>query len=310
VRELLSRASTKYTRRSARKKGLGGKTVYPLLWILPSVALMVAIVVVPIVDLFITSFSEVGLSGLREGFNGVENYVSLFQDPVFPRVLINTVIWTVTIVGITVILSLGIASLLNEEFVGRRLVRSALIVPWAVSLLITAVIWKWIFDFRYGTLNLILKELGIIEKNVNWLAQPATSFPAMIAVGIFVSLPFTSFVLLAGLQAISAELYEAARVDGANRWKRFVHITLPQLRPTLTVAVVLNTIYVFNSFPIVWAMTRGEPLNKTDIIFTYLYKLGFEERQLGVAAAVSVISFLILIAFSASYVWFVTRREN
>ena len=310
MRELLSRASTKYTRRSARKKGLGGKAVYPLLWILPSVALMVAIVVVPIVDLFITSFSEVGLSGLRQGFNGVENYVALFQDPVFPRVLINTVIWTVAIVGITIILSLGIASLLNEEFVGRRLVRSALIVPWAVSLLITAVIWKWIFDFRYGTLNLILKELGIIEKNVNWLAQPATSFPAMIAVGIFVSLPFTSFVLLAGLQAISAELYDAARVDGANRWKRFVYITLPQLRPTLTVAVVLNTIYVFNSFPIVWAMTRGEPLNKTDIIFTYLYKLGFEERQLGVAAAVSVISFLILITFSASYVWFVTRRES
>jgi multiple sugar transport system permease protein len=310
VRDLLSRASTKYARRSARKKGLVGRTAYPHLWILPSVALMVAIIVVPIIDLFITSFSEVSFSGLREGFNGVDNYVSLFHDPVFPRVLMNTVIWTVAIVGITIVLSLGIASLLNEEFVGRRLVRAALIVPWAVSLLITAVIWKWVFDFRYGTLNLILQDLGIIEKNVNWLAQPATSFPAMIAVGIFVSLPFTSFVLLAGLQAISAELYEAARVDGANGWKRFVHITLPQLRPTLTVAVVLNTIYVFNSFPIVWTMTRGEPLNKTDIIFTYLYKLGFEERQLGEAAAVSVISFLILITFSASYVWFVTRRES
>ncbi len=271
---------------------------------------MVAIIVVPIIDLFITSFSEVSVSGLRQGFNGVENYVSLFQDPVFPRVLINTVVWTVAIVGITIVLSLGIANLLNEKFVGRRLARAALIIPWAVSLLITAVIWKWIFDFRYGTLNLTLQELGIIETNVNWLAQPATSFPAMIAVGIFVSIPFTSFVLLAGLQAISAELYEAARVDGANSWKRFVYVTLPQLRPTLTVAVVLNTIYVFNSFPIVWAMTRGEPLNKTDIIFTYLYKLGFEQRQLGVAAAVSVISFLILVTFSASYVWFVTRRES
>ena len=100
-----------------KKKGLGGRTVYPHLWILPSVALMVAIIVVPIIDLFITSFSEVSISGLREGFNGVENYVALFQDPVFPRVLINTVIWTVAIVGITIILSLGIASLLNEEFV-------------------------------------------------------------------------------------------------------------------------------------------------------------------------------------------------
>jgi multiple sugar transport system permease protein len=308
VRELSSRASRRYARRSA-KKGLGGRNLYPYLWILPSVVLMVAIIVVPIIDLFITSVSEVSFSGVRGEFNGGANYVSLFQDPVFPRVLINTLVWTVAIVGITIILSLGIASLLNEKFVGRRLVRAALVVPWAVSLLITAVIWKWIFDFRYGTLNLILKELGIIENNVNWLAQPVTSFPAMIAVGIFVSLPFTSFVLLAGLQAISAELYEAARVDGADRWKRFRHVTLPQLRPTLTVAVVLNTIYVFNSFPIVWAMTKGEPLNKTDIIFTYLYKLGFEQRQLGEAAAVSVISFLILVTFSASYVWFVTRRE-
>jgi multiple sugar transport system permease protein len=308
VRDLLSSASRKYAGRFA-KKGLGGKSVYPYLWILPSVLLMVAIIIVPIIDLFITSFSEVSFSGVRGELNGGANYVSLFQEPVFPRVLINTLVWTVAIVGITIILSLGIASLLNEKFVGRRLVRAALVVPWAVSLLITAVIWKWIFDFRYGTLNLILKELGIIEDNVNWLAQPVTSFPAMIAVGIFVSLPFTSFVLLAGLQAISAELYEAARVDGANRWKRFRYVTLPQLRPTLTVAVVLNTIYVFNSFPIVWAMTKGEPLNKTDIIFTYLYKLGFEQRELGEAAAVSVISFLILVTFSASYVWFVTRRE-
>ncbi len=310
MRKLSSRASTKHIRRPAREKSLGGKSVYPHLWILPSVTLMVAIIVVPIIDLFITSFSEVSFSGVRGGFNGVENYVSLFQDPVFPRVLINTVIWTVGIVGITVVLSLGIANLLNEKFVGRRLVRVALIIPWAVSLLITAVIWRWIFDFRYGTLNLVLQQLGIIEENVNWLAQPVTSFPAMIAVGIFVSIPFTSFVLLAGLQSISAELYEAAKVDGADRWKRFVYVTLPQLRPTLTVAVVLNTIYVFNSFPIVWAMTRGEPLNKTDIIFTYLFKLGFEQRQLGVAAAVSVISFLILVSFSAAYVWFATRRES
>lgn len=307
--ELLGRASRKYVRRSARKDR-AGKTVYPYLWILPSVLLMVAIIVVPIIDLFITSFSEVSFSGVRGEFNGGANYVALFKDPVFPRVLINTLVWTVAIVGITIILSLGIASLLNEEFVGRRLVRAALIVPWAVSLLITAVIWKWIFDFRYGTFNLILKEAGIIEGNINWLAEPSTSFPAMIAVGIFVSIPFTSFVLLAGLQAISAELYEAAKIDGADKWKSFLYVTLPQLRPALTVAVVLNTIYVFNSFPIVWAMTRGEPLNKTDLIFTYLYKLAFVERQLGEAAAISVVSFLLLITFAASYVSLVTRSGD
>lgn len=309
MRELQNRVRTKYARRFV-KRGRIGTRVVPYLWILPSVTLMVAIILVPIIDLFITSFSEVSSAGLRQGFNGVDNYVYLFRDPVFGRVLINTVVWTVSIVGITVILSLGIANLLNQPFVGRRIVRAAVVVPWAVSLLITAVIWRWIFDFRYGTFNLMLNRLGIIERNINWLAEPSTSFPAMIAVGIFVSIPFTSFVLLAGLQAISGELYEAASIDGAGAWKRFLYVTLPQLKPPLTVAVVLNTIYVFNSFPIVWAMTRGEPLNRTDIIFTYLYKVGFEDRQLGISAAISVISFVILIIFSAVYVWLVTRRES
>jgi multiple sugar transport system permease protein len=309
VRKLLRRSSTEHAGRIA-KRGRVVKSVYPYLYILPSVILMAGIIAVPIIDLFITSFSEVSSAGIRRGFNGVDNYVALFQDPVFPRVLINTLVWTVSIVGITVILSLGIANLLNSQFVGRRIVRAAVVIPWAVSLLITAVIWRWIFDFRYGTFNLMLTKAGITEANVNWLNQPSTSFPAMIAVGIFVSIPFTSFVLLAGLQAISAELYEAASIDGAGKWQRFRYVTLPQLKPPLTVAVVLNTIYVFNSFPIVWAMTRGEPLNRTDIIFTYLYKLGFEQRQLGVAASISVISFLILISFSAFYVWFVTRKED
>jgi multiple sugar transport system permease protein len=189
-------------------------------------------------------------------------------------------------------------------------VRGVLVVPWAVSLLITSIIWRYILDYRYGTLNLVLKKLGIIEQNVNWIGNPTLAFAVMIWVGVLVTIPFISFVILAGLQSIPGELYEAASIDGAGRWASFFRITLPQLRSSLTVSVVLCTIYVFNSFPIVWTITKGDPLNRTDVVFTYLYKLGFEQRLIGEAAAISVVSFLILLMFSIAYVSLLTREET
>jgi multiple sugar transport system permease protein len=216
----------------------------------------------------------------------------------------------VSVVGISTLLSLGIASLLNREFPGRRLVRAALIIPWAVSLIITSVIWKYILDYNYGILNLILTKLHLIDHNIYWLAEPSVSFPAMIGVGIFVTIPFTSFVILSGLQSISADLYESAGVDGASSWGKFYHITLPLLKQPLTISTVLNTIYVFNSFPIIWSMTKGDPVNQTDTIITYLYKLAFLSHKMGDAAAVSVISFALLLVFSIVYVTIAMRREQ
>jgi multiple sugar transport system permease protein len=286
------------------------RTVPPQLWLVPSLLLIFTIVIYPIYELFIISLSEVSLSGLRKGFIGFDNFTAIFKDETFLMVLKNTFIWTVSVVGISTVLSLGIASLLNQQFPGRRIVRAALVIPWAVSLIITAVIWKWILNYNYGTLNLLLNKLHIINESIYWLATPATSFPAMIWVGIFVTIPFTSFVILSGLQAIPHDLYESASVDGANSWGKFFHITLPQLRPALTVSTVLNTIYVFNSFPIVWSITKGDPINKTDLIITYLYKLAFQVNKMGHAAAVSVIGFLMLFAFAILYVTIAVRKEN
>lgn len=279
----------------------------PYLWILPSLLLIVLVTVFPIIELVMTSLSKVSLSGIRKELIGLKNYTALLEDGTLFPVLKNTLIWTVSVVGISTLLSLGIASLLNREFPGRRLVRAALIIPWAVSLIITSVIWKWILDYHYGILNLLLTRLHIIDKNIFWLADPALSFPAMIGVGIFVTIPFTTFVILAGLQSIPGDLYEAASVDGAGRWTRFFHITLPLLKPSLTISTVLNTIYVFNSFPIIWSITRGDPVNQTDTVITYLYKLAFEVHKMGQAAAVSVISFLLLFAFAILYVTLTAR---
>ncbi|MDQ0338310.1 multiple sugar transport system permease protein [Caldalkalibacillus uzonensis] len=283
---------------------------HPYLWLLPSLILMFIVTFIPIVELFITSFSRVSLAGVRHEITGFENYVAVSSKPTFYMVLKNTLIWTVAVVGFSTILSLGIAILLNQKFIGRRLVRAALIVPWAVSLIITSAIWKWILDYNYGTLNYLLSKFNLINENIYWLASPSLSFPLMIWVGIFVTLPFTSFVILSGLQTISNDLYEAASIDGADGWKRFFFITLPLIKQPLTVSVVLNTIYVFNSFPIIWTITQGDPVNQTDTVITYLYKLAFQTNKMGEAAAVSVISFLLLLAFTIVYVSIVLRRER
>jgi len=216
----------------------------------------------------------------------------------------------VVVVGVSTILSLGISLLLNEKFRGRSFVRAAIILPWATSLVITAAVWKWVFDYNYGTLNLILTNLHIIKSNIYWLAASSSSFPILLWAGIFDTMPFTVIVLLAGLQSIPETLYESANIDGANAWKKFIHITLPMLKQSITVTTVLNIIYVFNAFPIIWTITRGEPLNQTDTVVTYLYKQAFQVNKMGQAAAISVISFLILMVFSILYVTISMRRED
>ncbi|HHW48166.1 MAG TPA: sugar ABC transporter permease [Clostridiaceae bacterium] len=295
-------------------KGIGKKgkikKLIPYLWIAPSVLLIAVIIFVPILELFLTSFSKVSLAGIRKGLIGFGNFKDLFSDKAFLIVLKNTLVWTIAVVGISTVLSIGIALILNKKFPGRRIVRAVLIFPWATSLIITAAMWKYIFDFNYGIMNLILQKAGIIKENIYWLAKPEISFPVLIWVGIFVTIPFTSFVILAGLQTIPIVLYESGSIDGASGWRSFCYITLPLLKESLTVSTVLNVIYVFNSFPIIWTITRGDPLNQTDTVVTYLYKMAFQANKMGQAAAVSVISFLILLAFSILYVSIVMRRSD
>jgi multiple sugar transport system permease protein len=164
--------------------------------------------------------------------------------------------------------------------------------------MINAIIWRWILDGQYSIINAFLMGTGLVDGPIIWLGTEYLNWFWLLSVGILVSIPFTSFSLLAGLQSISHEIYEAARVDGAGFGATLRGITLPLLRPTLIVTTVLNVIYVFNSFPIIWVMTEGGPAYRTDILITYLYKKAFREGQFGLAAAMAVLSFLALLAFS------------
>jgi len=178
-------------------------------------------------------------------------------------------------------------------------------------LIMTAKLFAWIYDYYFGLLNRALTGLGLVDAPVDWLGDDATVMGAMIAVGVFVSLPFTTYVLLAGLQTIPGEVYEAARVDGASAWRTYRTVTLPLLRPALLVAAVLNAIYVFNSFPLIWTLNDRNPGFAHDTMVTYMYKIAFKSalRDVGLAAALGVVNVLVILGAVALYLRAASVRE-
>ena len=282
----------------------------PYIWLLPSILMMGILILLPIITVFQTSFSEISKAGKNKGFNGVDNYIWIFNNPTFRSTLVNTVVWTIVVVGVSTLFGIILGLVLNEKFVGRKIVRAIVVFPWATALIIQSVIWKYIINADYGALNNLLYNLGIIDSYKNWTATPQAFFAWECFVGILVTVPFVTFCVLSGLQSIDATLYEAADVDGANFWNRLFRVTMPLLMPSLTVSTVLNIIYVFNSFPIIYTMTKGAPANKTDTLVTFLYMLNFYDRKKGPATALSVIGFLVLCLCSGIYMLGVMRKEE
>ncbi len=282
----------------------------PYVWLLPSLVLIAVFVVFPIFIVFKLSFSEISQGGVIGGFIGLDNYIEAVKLPAFKTVMLNTLWWVLSVVGLSTLLGFVIALVLNQKFRGRKIARSILVFPWATSLVIQASVWNYIIKYEYGNLNNVLLNLGILNHAVNWRASYPVEFIWECAVGVFVTVPFVAFCVLAGLQSIDGSLYEAATVDGAGFWSKLWKITLPMVRPSLTVSTVLNIIYVFNSFPIVYTMTKGAPAHKTDTMITYLYMLSFYERRKGPATALSVIGFLILCLCAGIYMMSVMRKEE
>ncbi|MET7451461.1 sugar ABC transporter permease [Streptomyces sp. NPDC005574] len=293
-----------------RQRGRGLRALEPLLWLGPAVVLILTMVVWPVVEMVRTSLTRISSTGLSLGSAGLGNYADLFAEEDLSGVLLRTLIWVVGVVTVTLFLSLGLAQLLNARFPGQRVVRWALIVPWAASVLMTALIWRWMLNDFYGVVNRVLMDVGLLDKPVNWLADPVLGFAAMMAVAVFVSLPFTSFVVLSGLQTIPSEVYEAARMDGAGTARTYLSVTLPLLRPSLLVAAIINIINVFNSFPIIWAMTRGGPGFATDTTTTFMYKLAFDNQSVGESAAMAVVNFALILVVVLAYLRVVRRREE
>ncbi|MDO5412390.1 MAG: sugar ABC transporter permease [bacterium] len=287
-----------------------GQKIEPYVWLLPSLILMAIFVVFPICIVFRIAFSEVSKSGLVGGFVGFKNFADAISLPAFKTVMLNTLYWVVSVVVLSTVIGFIVAMVLNQDFKGRKIARAIVVFPWATSLVIQASVWNYIIKYEYGNLNNILLNLGIIKEAINWRSSYQIEFIWECGVGIFVTIPFVTFCVLSGLQSIDKSLYEAAEIDGASFWDRLFNITIPLVKPSLTVATVLNIIYVFNSFPIIYTMTKGAPANKTDTLVTFLYMLNFYDRKKGPATALSVIGFLVLCLCSGIYMLGVMRKEE
>ncbi|MHA7226300.1 multiple sugar transport system permease protein [Arthrobacter sp. AG1021] len=271
-------------------------------WIGPALLLILAIVVFPAGYMIYNSTRKISSVGTDLHSVGLANFSTIFADPALPRILANTFFWVVSVVLITVVISLALAQFLSKPFPGRTIVRMAVIVPWAASVVMTTTVFYYGLDPNYGIFNHFFVQIGLMDEGFGWTKNAIPAMAVSVVVAIFVSIPFTTYTLLAGLQAVPGDTLEAARMDGAGRWKTYLFVVLPQLRSALAVAVLINIINVFNNLPILKVMTGSIPGNSADTLMTYIFKVLQFDRRLDLSSALSVVNFAIVLVIVAIYV--------
>lgn len=280
------------------------------LFVLPLLIFVLGMLAYPFFSALYLSLTK-KLLGQPAEFIGFANYAELLtQDPRFRKVAVNSIVYTVCAVAAKLVIGMVMALVLNEDVKWRGFWRGLFLVPWAMPTVVTALTWRWIFDGTFGVLNYILKTLNIIQSPIPWLADPTFAMLAVILANTWRGFPFFGISLLAGLQAIPKELYEAAEVDGATVMQRFRFITIPGLFPIIIVTTMLSTIWTFNDFALPFIITRTGPNDATNIFGTYTYQLGFVGSRLGYAISATAIMMpflFLLILFLAPMMW---RRET
>jgi len=270
-------------------------------WLGPALALILAVVIFPAAYMVWVSTREISGFGVDRGGAGLENYRRLLRFEAIGQVLTNTVVWVVGVVLLTVLISLGVAQFLDKAFPGRQLVRLAVIVPWAASVVMTSTVFVYGLDPFYGIINRFLVDLHVLSEPYGFTQRPVSAFLVSMGIAVFVSLPFTTYTLLAGLQAIPGDVLEAAQVDGAGPAAAYRRVILPMLRPALAVATIINIINVFNSLPILRTVTGSLPGYDADTTTTLTFKFIQADRQIGTASALSVVNFMLVLTVIAVY---------
>lgn len=277
---------------------------------LPAIALLLGVYAYPIGRAFWQSLFTINLgNSLNPEFAGLSNYGRMVQDGRFWLDIGNTTIFTVASVVSEFVLGLGIALVLNESFRGRNVVRTIAILPWALPTALIALAWAWIFNDQYGVANDLLMRMGVIDQGINWLGEPALAMAAVIFADVWKTTPFISIILLAGLQSISQDLYEAHRIDGATPWQSFRQITLPMLIPQIVIAIVFRFAQAFGIFDLIAVMTGGGPGGATEMVSLYVYATAMRYLDFGYASALIVVTFLLLIVAVAIAAFLLSRSS-
>jgi ABC-type sugar transport system permease subunit len=273
-----------------------------LLLSLPAILSVLSVTIFPLLFSLTMSFYDMDIVNRKTVFIGLNNYITVLKDPLFFHSLKLTIFYVIFTLSIGMLLGLGYALLLNEKFFGRKILRTFVILPWAIPMVVAGMTWRWILDINYGALDGLLNELGLLSGHTVYFKPGIQSLITLGTIQVWRDASLAGIVFLASLQAIPIELYEASLIDGANSFQRFIRITLPLLKPAILVCMVLLTANAFIQYDLVYMLTSGGPGNDTTIMSWYVYTISFRRYQYSLGMAVSWI--LTIINFTLAYLYF------
>lgn len=281
----------------------------PMMFLLPGCIILGAFIFYPMIQAIWLSFTDYNMIQQNPDFIGVANYKELFADELFWKVLGQTLLYLIIVVPALVFLPIFLAILVNQQLKGITFFRSIYYLPVVTSMVVVGIAWKWMYADQ-GVLNFILQSIGIIDDPVHWLTSTSTSLFAIMAVTIWKGLGYYMVIYLAGLQAIPPNLYEAADIDGASKWRQIIHITIPLLMPSIMIVTIMSSISAMKVFEEIYVMTQGGPLNSSMTLVYYIYNQAFDSLEMGYASAAGVILFIVTLMFSIVNIAFMNKREQ
>lgn len=279
-----------------------------VLLIAPTVLILCAVIVYPLISAIYLSLFSIYTPTLKGSWVGLGNYAQVFGSSGFWSALGTTVTWTVGTLFLQIVFGVAMALLLNQNILFRSLARSLVLFPYFVSTVVAVLIWRWLFNDLYGILSHLLIQFGVIDMPVDWLGKMPNAMASVIFVGAWKFFPFVVIAVLARLQTIPEQLYEAATIDGAGVFGRFFDVTLPQLKEVLTIVILLRTIWDFKEFDLIYLLTGGGPVNNTRTLPLIVYQQAFGLNQMGIAATYAVAMMLVMLAFMLIYLYRARRQ--
>ncbi len=286
------------------------KSIWPYLLVAPAVLIIFCVVFVPVINAIIMSFQNYDLRRPKEiAFSGLANYITAFSDKLFWGALVRTLIWVIAGVGFQFLFGFIMALLLNQGFRGQGVIRAVSMIPWVTPGVLIGLMWRWIYDGNFGVLNDLLLKAHLITDKIPFLSQVSTAFPSVIVTIIWQGIPFFALMLLAALQGVPLELYEAAKIDGATSWKSLIYVTIPSIKNTIFVTGLLRIIWVANSVDVIFNMTEGGPAYSTQTLSVYIYNKA-NALNLGYASAMAILLAALMLVVVIPYLKMNFKEEG
>ena len=300
------RLLAQYRSRSARNE-----VYFAAVLLLPAVAILALVIFYPLVQALLLSLKDASLLNATVApFTGLDNFKQLLGDEVFWTAVKNTFVLTTVSIGGSLALGMSLALVLNENLPFRNFFRGIALIPWVVPGVVVALLTLYMFNSQVGVIDYVLVQLGVTERFVDWFGSTRNAMWAIILANIWNQTPFYMLMILAGLQTVPEDEYDAVKVDGANVLQRFRYVTLPNIRGVLAIVIALQVIWNFNNFDLIWATTEGGPVNATTTLTVHVYRMAFKSLDLGYAAAIGVVMLIALLLFSVFYVRAMERGEE